>query len=722
MSDAGLFWGVEHSGCRRAAVIGAGSMGAGIAAQFANAGVPVDLFDMTADRAAAGIAAQLRAGGFMGAEAAALVTPGSVETDLDRVSGADWIIEAVIEDLAIKRALYARLAPLIQPGAVLSSNTSTIPRAALIEGQPEGFAERFVISHFFNPPRHMQLLEIVAPPGNAAAAFATRAGRVVLGKTVIDCRDTPGFIANRIGCAWMSVAMVQAARLGLGVEMADAVHTVFGIPKTGVFGLLDLVGIDIVPHVWGSLMRALPAGDTINRYDLPALPAVQALIGAGRFGRKSGAGFYRKGETGPEVFDLARLDYVPASGFGPGDLPGGGRDLPALLADPGPAGRYACAVLAEVLAYAQTLAPEIAGDPAAVDTAMELGYAWRSGPLRLLAGLDDTARARLGGLAAPALRRDSGPADRLARAKAGSSAVAENGAAALWDIGAGLGCLEIQTKMNAIDAGVLDMIETALDRAVGQFQGLVIGNHNARAFSAGANLTTMAAMIEAENWRGIEAFITRGQAVYAALRAAPVPVVAAMRGVALGGGCELAMHCTATMAHAEARVSLPEHMVGLLPAWGGSTRLLARCGQAGHAFAAAMLTRPPGSAREAAALGLLDPAQPVVMHADDALDAAAALAEALAPGYAPPPPATLTAAGAELAEALVAALPLSDADRLIARQIAHVLTGGTAAPGTPLTEDDLRALEREGFVALARLPRALDRIRHMLKTGKPLKT
>ena len=394
--------------------------------------------------------------------------------------------------------------------------------------------------------------------------------------------------------------------------------------------------------------------------------------------------------------------------------------MPALLADDGVAGTYARAVLSDVLAYAQTHAPAIAPSPAAVDTAMELGYAWRMGPFRLLAGLDAASRDRLGGLAAPALQRDGAGADRLTRAKTGAP-IESNGAAALWDIGGGLGCLEIQTKMNAIDAGVLDMIEAALDRAVGQFSGLVIGNHNARAFSAGANLSTMAAMIEAAHWAGIESFIARGQAVYAALRAAPVPVVAAMRGVALGGGCELAMHCTATLAHAEAKVALPEHMVGLLPAWGGSTRLLARRGAQG-AFAAAMLTRPPGSAREAGALGLLDPAQPIAMHADDVLDAAAALAERLVPGHAAPAPARLIAAGPDAAQALLASLTLSDADRLIAEQIAFVLTGGQATAGSALTEDDLRALEREGFLALARLPLTLDRIRHMLKTGKPLKT
>ncbi|MEZ5684787.1 MAG: 3-hydroxyacyl-CoA dehydrogenase/enoyl-CoA hydratase family protein [Paracoccaceae bacterium] len=735
-------WGLADTPCARAVVIGAGNMGAGIAAQFANAGVAVDLLDIPGAagqgrnaRAEAGIATQVTAGGFMGAAPVALVRPGNTKDDLGRVSGADWIIEAVVENLDIKRALYARIEPLLKPGAVVSSNTSTIPRAALIAGRGPGFAEAFVISHFFNPPRHMPLLELVAPAGSPALAAAARAGRIALGKTVIECRDTPGFIANRIGCTWMSVAITEAVRLGLTVEQADAVHVAFGVPRTGVFGLADLVGIDMIPSIWGSLMRALPGGDGINRFDLPGLALVQEMIAAGRFGRKSGAGFYRRGaDGGREVIDIATGGYIPATGYGAGDLPGGGLDLEALLADDTGIGAYARSVLGNVLAYAAQHAPEIAPSRAALDVAMELGYAWKRGPFRLWAGLSAAGCAALGLEPLPAAPALAGaqPGDRLARAKAAGAVLAESPAAALWDLGEGLAGLELRTKMNAIDTGVLDMLDATLGKLGGPVRALVIGNHNARAFSAGANLAEMAARIEAGDWATLEAFIARGQSLFAALRAAPVPVVAAVQGVALGGGCELSLHCAARVAAAEAKLSLPEHLVGLLPGWGGCARLLERAqaagGGAAQAFAALSLPRPAGSAREAAALGLLRGSDPIVMHPGDLIDAAAELALSMAGDYALTEPARLRAEGAGAAEAILAGLrarqaagKLSEADLGVQARIVEVLAGGGTAPGEEISEAQMHALERQAFVELARDPLTLARIRHMLATGKPLR-
>ena len=739
-------WGVAETGCQRAAVIGAGNMGAGIAAQFANAGIEVDLLDMPAAgaarnaRAEAGIANQINAGGFMGAGTVALVHPGNIEDDLSRLAKADWIVEAVIEDLAIKQALYARIEPLLQPDAILSSNTSTIPRAALVAERGAGFADQFVISHFFNPPRYMPLLELVAPHGSKAGASAAQVGRVALGKTVIECRDTPGFIANRIGCTWMSIAMVEAIRLGLSIEQADMVHTAFGVPRTGVFGLADLVGVDLIPHVWGSLMRALPGGDTINRFDLPGLPLVQSLISSGRLGRKSGAGFYRKSSTGAaEVIDTVSGTYKPATGFSMADLPGSGTDLEALLADETGLGAYARSVLGEVLRYVQDHAAAIAQSGEDVDKAMELGYAWRKGPFKLRDSLSDAALASLDLQRAPVMAPSFTPrqTDRLSRAKALGQPIAANPSAALWDIGDGLACLEIETKMNTIDAAVLDMLETALD-ALGGHKALVIGNQNARAFSAGANLAEIARLIEAESWAKLARFTARGQLLFARLRKAPVPVVAAIKGVALGGGCELALHCTATVSHSETRIALPEHLVGLLPAWGGCTRLLARAqalytgpeqqaAALSHVFQALCLARPAGSAREAAEWGFLDPAQPIVMQAEDTLEAAASLSLQLAENYMPPSPARLQIEGASAAKELMApaqarqaAGDFSAADLAVITRIAFVLTGGTAAAGD-VDETYLRDLEREAFAKAARDPMTLLRVRHMLATGKPLK-
>lgn len=383
--------GALETGIRHAAVIGAGTMGGGIAAQFANAGIPVDLLDIAGGPsgtgpAEAGIARQMKVGGFMTPSAAELVWPGNIDDHLDRIAEADWIVEAVVENLGVKRKLYARLDALRKPGSIVSSNTSTIPRAALIDGASEDFGRSFVITHFFNPPRMMELMELVTADDTdpAIAAMARAAARDVLGKTVVDCRDTPGFIANRIGCYWLAVALLETARMGLSIEEADAVQTVFGIPRTGAFGLMDLIGIDLIPGVWGSLASALPDDDDLHTYDLNRWDLALSMIESGAHGRKTGAGFYRKGKDGArEVLDLETGGYRELEPVDPASIPGGGKDVAALVTDDGKLGRYAASVLARVVAYTAKHAPDIAIEVADIDTAMQLGYSWREGPLAL---------------------------------------------------------------------------------------------------------------------------------------------------------------------------------------------------------------------------------------------------------------------------------------------------------------------------------------------------
>ena len=307
---------------KRAAVFGAGSMGSGIAAQFANAGVPVLLLDIASREgrrsaaAEAGVAKQIKAGGFMHPARAELVEPGNVEDDLGRVAEADWIVEAVVEDLAIKHDLLARIDSVRKRESVISSNTSTIPLARLIEGHSKAFGESFVITHFFNPPRVMPLVEVVSGPATAPSKrqMIEQAGEEILGKTVLNCRDTPGFVANRIGCFWIAMAIVEALQAGLPIEEADAiVSRPLRIPASGAFGLLDLIGVDLVPHVWGSLHRQLPKSDLLQSYDLTAHPLIKRMIEANRLGRKSGSGFYRLSKSGSgrtrEVLDPATFDY-----------------------------------------------------------------------------------------------------------------------------------------------------------------------------------------------------------------------------------------------------------------------------------------------------------------------------------------------------------------------------------------------------------------------------
>ncbi|MFC0813001.1 3-hydroxyacyl-CoA dehydrogenase/enoyl-CoA hydratase family protein [Paracoccus panacisoli] len=707
--------GAGETGIARVAVIGAGAMGGGIAAQFANAGIAADLLDIPGadDRsgpAKAGIARQLKIGGFMSPSAAALVRPGNTEDDLARLTEADWVVEAVSENADVKRALFAAIAPHLKPTAILSSNTSTIPLADLSTGMDPALARRFFITHFFNPPRVMPLLESVAPPAESAEALA-QASRVLLGKTVIDCRDTPGFIANRIGCYWLAFAALEAVRRGIPPETADAVHAALGIPRTGVFGLLDLIGIDLIPTVWGSLLRALPATDALHSVDLPAADFTARMLASGYLGRKAGAGFYRKAADGAaEVLDLDSFTWRPLSE--PAALPK--NDPAAMVAAGTPEGEYARAVLAAVLDYAARHAPVIAADPGAIDAAMELGYSWRQGPFALAraAGLGPVqATARRG----PGLRLDNLPA------------ILRNDFATLHDMGDGVACFRVRTKMNALAPGVFDLLEETLPRAGRDFRALVIGNEDPRAFSAGADLSFFLGMAEAPDGPArIEAYGRRGQRLFTGLLRAPVPVVAAVNGFTLGGGCEFQMHCDRTIAHAEVNIGLPETGVGLVPGWGGCTRLLERTGDPARAFATLFGGTVCQSAAAGREAGLLRADDGFVMHRDLLLPAAKAAALALVPGYTAPAPAELVSTGAAGRDALLAG-PHADAeagrisatDLSLAETLADILTNGRTAG--PVSEADMLARELQALVTLAARPSTRERMAHMLKTGKRLK-
>jgi len=769
--------GVAATGIRRVAVIGAGSMGGGIAAQFANAGVPVDLLDVAgADSrsgpAQAGIERQLKAGGFMHPDAAGLVLPGNVEDDLGRLAEADWIVEAVIENLDAKRSLYARIDAVRRPGTIVSSNTSTIPRAALVEGMPAGFAADFLITHFFNPPRHMRLVEFVSGPELDPAVLqrARNAAETILGKSIVDCRDTPGFIANRIGCHWLAVAVIEAQAMGLTPEEADAVMQAFGIPKTGAFGLMDLIGVDLVPHIWGSLMQVLPPADDLHGYDLTGDAAIADMLARGRFGRKARAGFYRlASDKSRETLDFATGEYRPEQPVAPRTLPGGGRDLVALVEADDRYGTYAWSVLSRVILYAAGNGAEIADDVGAIDLAMTLGYAWKEGPFqladrigagRIVARLDAAGRpvppllaaaAAAGGFYdadGTALRTDGGRPDRrsvsapssLGSAKRGRSAIIGNDAASLWDIGDGVAAFEIHTKLNSFAPSVFDVLEDTIARGGKDFTGLVLGNDDARAFSAGADLGYILGLVKSGDASGLARYIARGQAAFLALKHASFPVVAAAHGLALGGGCEFTLHADAVVAHAEYYAGLPETKVGLVPGWGGCTQLLLRQQQAvasstdrlapaAKVFATIMEGAPSASAWQARTTGLLRPGDKVVMNRDHLLRTARDWVVELALGYVPPPEAAIWVAGPsgtlalmKDAEADHAAGRLTGTDLAIAQVLATVLTGGEdGRPDRLLSERQMLKLERDGLVELSKTATTRARIEHMLATGKPLR-
>jgi 3-hydroxyacyl-CoA dehydrogenase len=772
----------------KAAVIGAGVMGSGIAAHIANAGVPVLLLDIVPpganernELAARAIDRMLKAdpAPFMSKAAARLLTPGNTEDDLGKLADVDWIVEAVVENPQVKRDLYGKLEKTRKKGSVVSSNTSTIPLRSLTEGLPKSFAKDFLITHFFNPPRYMRLLELVAGPATRKTAFDAirRFADERLGKGVVACKDTPGFIANRIGTLWIQVAVASAFEMGLSVEEADAVvGRPMGIPKTGVFGLMDLVGIDLMPHVAKSMLASLPDGD-MYRHLFKEIPLIGKMIADGYTGRKGKGGFYRlaksaSGERVKESIDLRTGNYAPSSKARLESVEAARKGkLRALVEHPDRGGLYAWRVLSHTLSYAAALVPEIADEIPAVDEAMRLGYAWRYGPFELIDQLGSgwfVDKLKASGMAVPplleraagrpfykseagqiqylkadgttyaSLERPAG-ALLLSDVKRATTPLLRNGSASLWDIGDGVVCLEFHSKMNAIDPDILDLVQKSIKLVKEKYKALVIHNE-ADNFSVGANIGLALFAANVALWPMIEEMVAKGQQTYKALKYAPFPVVAAPSGMALGGGCEILLHSSAVEAHAETYMGLVEVGVGLVPGWGGCKEVLTRwlfnkrrpggpMPAIGKAFEMIGTAQVAKSAFEAREMLLLRESDGITMNRDRLLANAKAKALKLAKRYKPPtPPAEIRLPGPTAKAALGLAVEgfhrqgkATPHDVVVSDQLAGVLSGGKTDITDTLAEDDLTKLERQAFMALIKTESTLARIEHMLDTGKPLR-
>ncbi|MTJ79407.1 MAG: 3-hydroxyacyl-CoA dehydrogenase [Telmatospirillum sp.] len=768
----------------KVAVIGAGVMGAGIAAQVANAGVPVVLLDIVkeGDRnrnviAETAVQKMLKAdpAPFMSKAAAKLVTTGNTEDHLGLLGECDWIVEAVIERLDIKQALYRRIDEVRKPGSVVSSNTSTIPLASLTEGLSDAFAADFCITHFFNPPRYMRLLEVVSGPATRpeAAEAVSRFADVTLGKSVVVCKDRPGFIANRLGVFWMQCAVSEAMEQGMEVEEADAIiGKPMGIPKTGVFGLMDLVGLDLMPHVLGSMIGLLPKTDPLHAVHRE-MPLISRMIAEGFTGRKGKGGFYRLNREGgakvKEAMSLSGGQYRKQIRPDLEILSTSRGDLRKLLASPDRAGRYAWRVLGQTLSYAASLVPEAAADVASVDEAMRLGYNWKWGPFELVdkLGVDWLVeRLEADGLPVPALLREVGgkpfyrtEADRrqylgtdgayhdivrpdgvllLSDIKLTREPVLKNGSAALWDIGDGVACFEFTSKMNALDPDIMALLGKSLKVVGKQFKALVVYNEGSN-FSAGANLGLALFAANIAAWTEIEQLVAAGQETYRALKYAPFPVVGAPSGLALGGGCEILLHCDAVVAHAETYTGLVECGVGLVPGWGGCKEMLARWSTLGklpkgpmpaiaRVFEIISTATVAKSAAEAKELLFLRPTDSITMNRYRLLADAKARALELARDYQPPEPVELTLPGETARVALEMAADgfhrrgiATRHDLVVSGALARVLSGNGADVTKPVSEGDVMEEERAQFMRLIRHPATLARIESILETGKPLR-
>lgn len=772
---------------QKVAVIGSGVMGSQIAAQVANAGVPVLLLDIVPEgakdrnqlaKAALERMQKMDPAPFMHPKNVKLVTPGNLQDDLDKLKDVDWIIEAVLENPQVKADLYKKVDAVRKAGSVVSSNTSTIPLEHLIKDQSAQFGRDFLITHFFNPPRYMRLLELVV--GDKTRADAVEDIRafcdVRLGKGVVPCKDTPGFIANRIGTYFMQVAINATMDLGLTVEEADAVCSrPMGVPKTGVFGLIDLVGLDLMPLIAKSFLATLPADDDYRAiYREPEL--FKKMIADGYTGRKGKGGFYRLNSEGgkkvKEAIDLKTGAYHAAEKTKIPTLDMFGKDLRALCEAPDKIGELAWAVLKQTLHYAASLVPQIAEDIVAVDAAMRLGYNWKYGPFELIDKLGsgwfaDKLKAEGKGVPAllqkaqgrPFYRTESGrleyltvagdyaPVVRpqgvllLADVKRASKPVLKNGSASLWDLGDGVACLEFTTKMNTIDPDTLSMVQKTVEHLTAhreRWKGLVVSNEGDN-FSAGANLGLALFALNVALYQAVDQLIEQGQKAYRMIRFAPFPTVAAPFGLALGGGCEISLHCAAIQAYAETYIGLVEVGVGVIPGWGGCAQMLARgfankkrfggpIPPIAQAFEMISLAKVSKSAAEARDMMILRPADGITMNRDRLLFDAKHKVLELARDYKPPEEAKMNLPGRTGQAALNLVVDgfktlgkATPHDVTVAKSLAAALTGGDADFLQPLSEADIMKLEQREFAKLVRTPETVARIAYMLENGKPLR-
>jgi 3-hydroxyacyl-CoA dehydrogenase len=720
-----------------AAVLGAGSMGAQIAAHLANAGLPVLLLDVTAGAAGAGLdrARRMKPDPFFLPEYASRIRTGAFDDLLPGAGRADWIIEAVIEQLDVKQALLQRLHPHLKPTAIVSTNTSGIPIHSISS------APRFLGTHFFNPPRYLPLVELIPTPATDAAVVAELSAFLDrrLGKGVVVARDTPGFIANRIGVYGMARTLELIASGRFTIDEADALTgPLIGRPKSATFRTADIAGLDILSNVASGLEINLKD----DAFRMP--PFVEAMVAEGATGDKAGRGFYTKRDREILVRDVATGGYGPrtkpafASVESARSIDDVRTRLKALYHAKDRAGEFLRETLGPTLRYAERIAPEIAGSRGDIDRAMRWGFGWELGPFEMLDAIDPDpvpgpvpVRSSTSGFGAATAK------ELRTRTRTGT----ENAAASLVELGDGVLGVDLHSKMNAIGGDTIEMIEAGVRAASDGYQGLVIATKGPH-FSAGANLVLLLMAAQDGDWDEIDLMVRSFQRATMALRMSGVPVIVATAGMALGGGCEIALHADRVQAAAETYIGLVEVGVGLIPAGGGTKEMLARAMEAmpdaggdllphvQRVFETIGFGKVSTSAPHARRLGYLREVDGVTMNRERVLDDATAAARArFAAGYQPPLlREAIPVGGPDVHAALALGVHLarradriSDHDAVIGRALARVLSGGDIAHRATLSEQQLLDLEREAFLRLIGEPKTRDRIAYTLETGKMLR-
>ena len=731
-------------------VIGSGTMGSGIAAHLCNANISVTLLDLKTE-----ISEKARDKIFNSRPPLLLdkskinnIKVGNINDDLNVLKNADWIVEAVVERIDIKHNIYEKIFRKRKPGAIVSSNTSSIPIKILSKNLTDDQKKDFCITHFFNPVRYMGLLEIVKNENNDLEKinYLKKFCEDLLGKGVIICNDTPGFLGNRVGVYAMQIAMTEAFKMKLTVEEADAIFgRPMGIPKTGVFGLYDLIGIDLMVDVLKSFIKELSESDPFQVV-AKEIPLVKKLIDTGYTGRKGKGGFYRINKTGKkkilETLNLETNQYLPSKKI---NIQSDKVDLKNLINRKDKYGKYAWSVISKIIKYASSLVPTVTDKFNNIDEAMKLGFNWAKGPFEMLeeigvnnffekienfknnSFLENLYKTKDENFYGE--RQKYTDIETLGKIKKKAIKLDKNESAEIYRF-KDFNIVEFTTKANALDYNSMDCLKKATNKP------LIIINESMQ-FSAGVNLNYVMDFAKQKDFKSIEKFIKYFQEICKHLKYCENPVISAPSGLVLGGGFEVLVQSNFVTSHTNIVMGLVETIVGLIPAGGGCKEMLWRWSQTDEAkkdpdYAPLKVFEIIGYAKtvtspvEAEPLKFLKPEDKKIINRNSLLPEARLILERNK-NFIPPTECKFKLSGEKVREKMLNSLQklyeekkILDHGLEVGKKLAYVLSGGKTDLNKELSEDDLYNLELEAFMELIQTVKTQERIKHTLETGKPL--